>query len=102
MKLEKLTYIIAKKTNLLFKDFYLIKLEITFLKQNQYIIFCFKYNKTYMNYIEILILLVITTDFICFVIALCFLFICNFQPPNTFLFAFINSLFFRHYIIQSL
>lgn len=42
MKLEKITYTVAKKATTLFKDFYLTRLDVTFSEKDQYITFRLK------------------------------------------------------------
>ena len=72
MKLKKHIYTTAKKVNTFFKNFYLIKLYITFFKQDLYVIFKLKCNKTDTNDIVILIILAITKNCLCPIITLCF------------------------------
>ena len=70
IKLEKLTYTIIKIVNPLFKNFQLIRSDITFFKYDEWAILRLKYSKTNSNHIGILILSKAIKNSICLVIAL--------------------------------
>lgn len=78
MRLKELTYIAVDKNASLFKDLYLIRSDITFLKKNQYTMLKFKCSKIDTNYIRVFIMLTIIKNSTWPVIAFCSFFIYNF------------------------
>lgn len=70
MKIEELTYTVAKKVNLSLKSLYIIRSDIKLLKQDWYAIFQLKYSKTNIKYTRVLILLAVTKNSIYLILVL--------------------------------
>lgn len=102
MQLEKLVYTNAIKQSASFKDLHLIRSDITFSKNNQYVILHLRWSKTNIYHTSVLIMLAATASLWCPMWSFYCLFTHNPQSPSIFLFTYKIISFPKIYIIKQL
>ena len=101
LRLKKIFYIKIQQIKSIFANLHVIKQNVAFVENNQYVVLRLKRNKIDVNHIDVNIILIVINDHFCLVFVLLRFYADDFQSSTIFLFRF-DTIFFRINVIHEM